>query len=436
MVLLSSCNLYRKYSSDATVRSDVMGDVVNPQDTVSMGDIDWRTAFPDPLLQRVIETALANNTDMRTAQLSIEQAQNSVKSAKWGYAPTLAFTPQASYTYQGGSSFSAQIPITASWQLGIFGQTTTGVRKAKAQASYAEDYKQAVQVSLAATVASLYYTLVMLDRQLEIAEQTETLWEESLESTRALYDAGIYQSPAVYQMEASVAEVKTEIIDLRNTILTTEALLCNLLAEPPHHIERAPFGTFQMPEQLHLGLPVRLLDARPDVRMAERNMELAYYGTQSARQDFYPSINIEGLFGAAFSPAQLIGQAVASLTQPIFAAGKLTAQLKNAKLEQEKARLEFEQALLDAGNEVYTYLHDCQTAEQKAGFIDTRVNALQQAYDATSSLMENGSTTYLEVLTAQESLLAAQLAQVQNRYEAVQAIINLYSALGGFGTGK
>lgn len=411
-----------------------MGDVVNPQDTVSMGDLDWRTAFPDPLLQRIIETALANNTDMRTAQLSIEQAQNSVKAAKWGYAPTLAFTPQASYAYQGAGAFTAQIPITASWQLGIFGQTTTGVRKAKTQAAYMEDYKQAVQVNLAANVASLYYTLVMLDRQLEIAEQTEKLWEESLESTRALYDAGIYESPAVYQMEASVAEVKTEIIDLRNTIYTTEASLCNLLAEPPHHIERAPFGTFQMPEQLHLGLPIRLLDARPDVRMAERNMELAYYGTQSARQDFYPTVTIEGLFGAAFSPAQLIGQAVASLTQPIFAAGKLNAQLKNAKLDQEKARIEFEQSLLDAGKEVYTYLHNCQTAGEKAVLIDSRVNSLQQAYDATSSLMQHGSTTYLEVLTAQESLLSAQLSQVQNRYEAVQALINLYSALGGFGT--
>lgn len=434
MVLLSSCNLYRKYSSDATVRSDVMGDVMNPQDTVSMGDLDWRTAFPDPLLQRIIETALANNTDMRTAQLSIEQAQNSVKAAKWGYAPTLAFTPQATYAYQSAGAFTAQIPITASWQLGIFGQTTTGVRKAKAQAAYMEDYKQAVQVSLAANVANIYYTLVMLDRQLEIAEQTEKLWEESLESTRALYDAGIYESPAVYQMEASVAEVKTEIIDLRNTILTTEASLCNLLAEPPHHIERAPFGTFQMPEQLHLGLPIRLLDARPDVRMAERNMELAYYGTQSARQAFYPTVTIEGLFGAAFSPAQLIGQAVASLTQPIFAAGKLNAQLKNAKLDQEKARIEFEQSLLDAGKEVYTYLHNCQTAGEKAVLIDSRVNSLQQAYDATSSLMQHGSTTYLEVLTAQESLLSAQLSQVQNRYEAVQALINLYSALGGFGT--
>lgn len=411
-----------------------MGDVVNPQDTVSMGDIDWRTIFTDPQLQKLIETALANNTDMRSAQLSIEQAQNSVKSAKWGYAPTLSFTPSATYAYKGGSSFTAQIPITASWQLGIFGQTTTGVRKAKAQVAYNEDYKQAVQVNLAANVAELYYTLVMLDRELEIEVQTEKLWEESLESTRALYDAGFYESPAVYQMEASVAEVKTEIIDLRNTILTTEASLCNLLAEPPHHIERASFGTFQMPEQLHLGLPIRLLDARPDVRMAERNMELAYYGTQSARQDFYPTVTIEGLFGAAFSPAQLIGQAVASLTQPIFQAGKLNAQLKNAKLDQEKARLEFEQSLLDAGKEVYTYLHNCQTAGEKAVLIDSRVNSLQQAYDATSSLMQHGSTTYLEVLTAQESLLSAQLSQVQNRYEAVQALINLYTALGGFGT--
>ena len=436
MVLLSSCNLYRKYKPDYSVRSDVMGDVVNPQDTLSIGDLDWRTVFQDPQLQRLIETALANNTDMRTAQLSIEQAQNNVKSAKWGYAPTISFTPNATYAYQGGHSFSAQVPITASWQLGIFGQTRTGVRKAKAKVAYEEDYKQAVQVSLAANVADLYYTLVMLDRELAISEQTEVLWEESLESTRALYEAGYYESPAVFQMEASVAEVKTEIIDLRNSILTTEAALCNLLAEPPHHIERSAFGTFQVPEQLHLGLPVRLLDARPDVRLAERNMELAYYGTQSARQDFYPTITIDGLFGAAFSPAQLIGQAVASLTQPIFAAGKLTAQLKNAKLDQEKARLEFEQALLDAGQEVYTYLHDCQTAVAKAEFIDSRVNSLQQAYSATTELMKHGNTTYLEVLTAQESLLSAQITQVENYHETIQALINLYTALGGFGTGK
>ncbi|MCR4827341.1 MAG: TolC family protein [Bacteroidales bacterium] len=435
MVLLSSCNLYRKYQSTATVPDNVMGDVVNPQDKESMGDMDWRSAFPDPLLQQLIEKALANNTNMRTAQLSIEQAQNNVKAAKWGYAPTLSFTPNASYTYQGAGAFTYQVPVTASWQLGIFGQTTTQVRKTKAQVAYMQDYKQAVQVSLAANVANLYYTLVMLDRQLEVAVQTEGLWEESLESTRALFEAGLTQSSGVYQMEASVAQVKTDIIDLRNNILITEAALCNLLTEPPHHIERAPFGTFRMPEQLHLGLPLRLLDARPDVRMAERNMEIAYYGTQQARQAFYPTLTIDGLFGMAGSPIQMIGKAVASLAQPIFAGGKLNAQLKNAKLEQESARLQFEQSLLDAGNEVYRYLHNCQTAGQKSEFIEARVNALQQAYDATSELMMNGTNTYLEVLTAQESLLSAQLSQVQNRFEMIQALINLYTALGGFGTG-
>ena len=435
MLLFSSCSLYKEYESSATVQNNVMGDIVNSNDTISIGDLDWQTIFKDPQLQQLINTALANNTDMRTAQLSIEQAQNEVKAARWGYAPTLAFAPQATYTYQGGvNSLNLSLPVTASWQLGIFGQTTTQVRKAKSQVAYTEDYKQAVQVNLAANVASLYYSLTMLDRQLEIAEQTESLWEESLNSTRALYDAGIYTSPAVYQMEASLEEVRTEIVDLRNSILTTEALLCNLLAEPPHHIERAAFNAFQMPEEIHIGLPIRLLEARPDVRLAERNMELAYYGTQQAQQAFFPSLTIDGLFGlASINPAAVLGQAVASLTQPIFAGGKLNAQLKNAKADQEMAQLVFVQTLLDAGNEAYCYLHTCQTAEEKAGHIDARVQALQEAYSATTELMNNGSTTYLEVLTAQESLLAAQLSQVQNQYEIIQSLINLYTSLGGFG---
>jgi len=436
MVLLSSCNLYRKYRpAEVSVPENLMGDVVNPQDTVSMGDLSWRTAFTDPQLQQLIDTALAHNTDMRTLQLTIEQAQNNVKAAKWGYAPTLSFTPQFNYQNSGGSNtWNVTVPLSASWQIGVFGQTTTSVRKSKAQVSYYQDYKQAVQVSLAANIANLYYSLVMLDRELTIAEETEKLWDESLESTRALYEAGLFQSSAVYQMEASVAEVRTEIVDLRNSILTTEAALCLLLAEPPHHIQRAPFGSFQMPEELHLGLPVRLLDARPDVRQAASNMAIAYYGTQQARQAFFPTITIEGLFGMAASPAQLIAQVVAKVVQPVFAAGKLSAQLKNSKLEQEKARIQFEQTLLNAGNEVYQYLHACNTAQEKSEFIDTRVTALQNAYDATTDLMNNGSTTYLEVLTAQESLLSAQLSQVQNRYEAIQALINLYSALGGFDT--
>ncbi len=437
MLFLPSCSLYKKYESNATVDEKIMGDVVDSQDTTSIGDIDWRDIFTDPLLQNLIEAALENNTNMRTTQLSIEQAQNTLKAAKWGYAPTFAFAPQATITnLAGNTSNSVMIPVTASWQIGLFGQTRSQIRKAKSQVAYYQDYRQAMMVSLAANVANTYYMLVMLDHELELAEYFEGLYQESYNSTEALYNAGIYKSPAVHQMEASLEEIRTEIVDLRNTIINTEASLCLLLAEPPHHIERAKFGEFHMPEQIHVGLPARLLDARPDVRMAERNMEIAFYSTQQARQDFYPNITISGLVGytGTFDALDLIAQAVGQLTQPIFQGGRLRAQVRNAKKEQQKAELEFVQALYKAGSEVYQYLHKCQTAEEKAEHIEIRVIALQKAYSSTTELMNNGSTTYLEVLTAQESLLSAEFTRVQNQYEMIQALINLYSALGGFGT--
>lgn len=437
MLILPSCSLYKKYESNATVDEKIMGDVVDSQDTTSIGDIDWRDIFTDPLLQNLIEAALENNTNMRTTQLSIEQAQNTLKAAKWGYAPTFAFAPQATITnLAGNTSNSVMIPVTASWQIDLFGQTRSQIRKAKSQVAYYQDYRQAMMVSLAANVANTYYMLVMLDHELELAEYFEGLYEESYNSTEALYNAGIYKSPAVHQMEASLEEIRTEIVDLRNTIINTEASLCLLLAEPPHHIERAKFGEFHMPEQIHVGLPARLLDARPDVRMAERNMEIAYYSTQQARQDFYPNITISGLVGytGTFDALDLITQAVGELTQPIFQGGRLRAQVRNAKKEQQKAELEFVQALYKAGSEVYQYLHKCQTAEEKAEHIEIRVIALQKAYSSTTELMNNGSTTYLEVLTAQESLLSAEFTRVQNQYEMIQALINLYSSLGGFGT--
>ena len=436
LLLLPGCNLYKKYESEAAVRENVMGDVIDSRDTMSIGDIGWRDIFKDPILQRLIDTALVRNTDMRTAQLTIEQAQNEVMSAKWGYAPTLSFTPQAAVNYQGGAySNSVQIPVKASWQLGIFGQTRSQIRSAKAKLAYDEDYRQAVQVDLAANVANLYYCLVMLDRQLRISEETERLYEESYETTQALYQAGIYKSPAVYEMQASLENLRADIVDLRNSIVTTEASLCLLLAEPPHHIERSNFDLFEMPQQIHIGLPVRLLDARPDVRMAERNVEMAYYSTQQPRQSFYPSLSIDGMigYGGTFNALNLIADAVGSLAQPLFKGGHLTAQLRNAKANQEKARLAFAYTLYNAGSEVYKYKKACETAEEKAGHIEIQVNALQEAYSATTELMNNGSTTYLEVLTAQESLLSAQLKQVKNHYEMIQALINLYTALGGFG---
>ena len=441
LMLMPGCNLYKKYEKDPSLENGVISNLSPltsnlPTDTLSLGELNWRSLFTDPLLQDLISKAWANNTDMRTAQLTIEQAQNSVMSAKWGYAPTFSFTPSVTYDYQGNAhSYNVQLPVRASWQLGIFGQTRSKIRSAKAQLAYDEDYRQAVQVDLAANVANYYYNLVMLDRQLQISEETEQLYEESYNATVALYHAGIYKSPAVHEMQASLEALRADIVDLRYSIATNEASLCLLLSEAPHHIERSSFEAMSLPELSTFNLQLSTLSSRPDVRMAERNVEIAYYGKQQALQSFYPSISIDGMiaYAGSFNALGLLAEAVGSLAQPIFQGGQLVANLRNAKADQEKANLAFAYALYKAGSEVHNYKKACEAAGEKAGHIDIQVNALQEAYSATTALMNHGSTTYLEVLTAQESLLSAELSQVENRYEMIQALINLYTALGGFG---
>ncbi|MBR3546694.1 MAG: TolC family protein [Bacteroidaceae bacterium] len=438
VMLLSSCSLYKKYEAHETVPTDIMGDVVQPRDTLSLGALGWRQLFTDPLLQELIERALQNNTDIKQTQLTIEQVQNDLASAKLGELPTLSFEPSGSLSrFNSLATRSYIIPLKASWQLSIFGQATSRKRQAKARVQMQKDYHQAVQTNLAANVAATYYNLVMLDRELQILQETQVVWEESLEAMRVLFEAGLYMSPAVYQMEAYLAGVQSGIVDVQETILTTEAALCLMLSEQPHHIERSPYEKFEMPSELHVGLPLRLLEARPDVRQAARNIEIAYYDIQQARQAFFPDLTISATLGwsngeGTVNPSQFLSQALASLVQPLFMQGRLKARYKNAQLEQEKARLQFIQTLLNAGNEVYRQMHICKKTEQKAAYLTSIVNSLHEAYDGTRELMNNGTNTYVEVLRSQEDLLTAQIKEVENHFEGIQALINLYTALGGF----
>ena len=438
VVLLSSCSLYKKYEAQEMVPADIMGDAVQADDTLSLGALGWRQLFADPLLQQLIERALLNNTDMQQARLTVLQAQNDLAAARLGGLPILSFEPKGSLThFDGSATRSYSVPLTLTWQTGIFGQVTSKKRQAKARRQQLDDYRQAVQASLAANVASTYYELVMLDRELQILQETQVVWEESLEAMRVLFEAGLYMSPAVYQMEASLASVQSGIVEVKETMQVTEAALCLLLSEAPHDIPRSPYGKFVLPEQLHVGLPLRLLSARPDVRQAARNMEIAYYDTQMAQQAFYPDITLSGSLGwsnaeGMVNPGQFLATAVASMVQPIFTQGKLRAKYKNAKIEQEKVRLQFVQTLLGAGNEVYQQMRICHKTEQKAVYLTSIVNSLHEAYLGTSELMKNGTNTYVEVLKAQEDLLTAQITEVQNHYEGVSALINLYTALGGF----
>ena len=278
----------------------------------------------------------------------------------------------------------------------------------------------------------------MLDEQLRIAESTEQIWKESLESTRALKEAGYTTEAAVAQTEATYYSIRTTVLDLHEQINQVENALSLILAETPHNIQRGQLAGQVMPEHFSVGIPLQMLANRPDVRNAERGMEQAFYGVNQARTAFYPSVILSGSAGwtnnsgaGIVNPGKLLATAVGSITQSLFNKGQNSAQLRIAKAKQEEAKLSFQQALLNAGSEVNNALTQYQTAQSKALEYEKQIASLERAVESTSLLMEHGNTTYLEVLTARQTLLNAQLTQVANRFTEIQGVINLYQSLGG-----
>ena len=438
--LLSSCGIYTTYQPAKEVPEQLYGEEVVVSDSTSIASLDWRELFTDPHLVTLIEQGLANNTDYLTAGLRVKEAEATLLAAKLAYLPGIALAPQGTLSHLEGHKMTKaySIPATASWEIDLFGKLRNAKRQSQALLAQSKDYQQAVRSQLIAGIANTYYTLLMLDAQLNIAEQTATSWGESARSTHALMQAGLANEAAVSQMEAAYAQVNASVLDLKEQINQVENSLSLLLAEPSHTIQRGTLAGQTWPSSLSVGFPVCLLANRPDVRAAERSLEQAFYATNQACAAFYPSITLSGSAGWTNSaggmisnPAQFLASAVGSLTQPLFAKGQLTGQLKIAKARQEEASLQFQQTLLQAGTEVNEALVQYQTAQQKRDLYAQQVSALQTAYRSTSLLMEHGTTTYLEVLTAQQSLLSAQLTQVANEVTEIQSIIQLYQALGG-----
>ncbi len=438
--LLSSCGIYTRYHAETEVPEDLFGTETVAEDTVNLGNLDWHELFTDPLLQELIELGLENNTDYLSAQLRVEESKATLLAAKLAFLPSFAFAPTGTVSSfdKAKASQTYDVPITASWEIDVFGNLRNAKRQAKALYAQSEDYRQAVRSQLISGIANVYYTLLMLDEQLELTEQTEQSWEEVVRSARALMDAGQYNEAGVSQLEASWYSVQTSVLDLKEQINQTENSLAMLLAETPHRYERGTLAEQNITVDLSTGIPVQMLSNRPDVRSAERALETAFYATNQARSAFYPSITLGGSIGwtnsagsAIINPGKFLASAVASLTEPLFAQGKLIAQYRIAKAQQEEASLAFQQALLNAGSEVNDALTACQTSREKTVQFDKQVVALEKALKSTTLLMDYGSTNYLEVLTARQTLLNAQLSQTANRFTEIQSIISLYQALGG-----
>ena len=439
--MLSSCGVYKTYKPADTVPDSLYGAGVElTADTVNFGGTDWREVFTDPHLQTLIELGLERNTDYQAAQLRVEEAEATLLSAKLAFLPSFALSPQGDVSSfdTRKASWTYTVPVTASWELDIFGRMRNAKKQAQALYAQSRDYKQAVRTQLIAGIANIYYTLLMLDAQLDLSEQTAEAWRETVAAARALMKAGQYDEAAVSQMEATYYSVQTSVLDLKEQINQTENSMALLLAETPRRYERGKLSEQRMPDDFAVGVPLQMLSCRPDVRSAEHALESAFYGTNQARSAFYPSVTLSGSAGwtndagvMIINPGKFIASAVGSLVQPLFNRGQNIANLKIAKAQQEEARLSFEQTLLNAGAEVNDALTAYQTSRDKAELYEKQVEALHTTVRSTSLLMEHGTRTYLEVLTARQSLLSAELSQVANRFAGIQSVVNLYQALGG-----
>ena len=443
-LVLAGCKSYKNYerpqSIEDTAKEQLFRDVQGT-DTMSFGNMPWREVFTDAQLQQLIEKALAQNIDLQKADHNIQKARIGLKVSKLSYLPTLAVAPQGQIaSFDGGKATKTYtLPLSLSWELGSWGSLRNNRKKAGVDTLIAASAKQATQTAIVSAVANLYYTLQMLDEQLRTTKETVVIWKKNVDAMEAMQEAGLTTNAAVAQARANFYELQTTIPTLEHSIRQTENALCVILNEAPHPIARSAFNADAFPADFSTGVPLQLLSSRPDVKIAELQLASAFYNTNIARSAFYPSLTLSGTAGwtnsagsMVLNPAKFIANAVGSLVQPLFAQGKLRAQYKIAKIEQESLTLDFRNTLLSAGQEVSDALSAYQTAIAKAEKRQLEVEQLEQALDKTLFLFSHGNTTsYLETLTAQQSLLSAQLSLISDKYSKLQAAITLYQALGG-----
>ena len=444
-MLLGSCSLYKNYERPADIITDgIYGDMQTAGDN-SLGDLKWRDIFTDPKLQALIERGLQQNTDMKNAELRISEADYALQCAKLAYIPSLYFNPSGTVSKAwdpyGRNDYSASktysLPVQMSWQVGSIGSLRNNKKKAEVTRDQLRNAKQAIQAQLVASIASMYYNLSMLDEQRLLTKQTEENWSKYLQMQKQLMDAGQSNLAAVASIEATYYSIQTSVVSIDNSIHAIESALSTLLGETQFHIDRNDLASFQTPAVCSTGLPITILDRRPDVRDAEYKLAAAFYDKNIAYSNFFPQLTISssGQFtnslGAVVNPGVFIGAAVASLAQPLFNNGRIRAGYKISKAEMEIATNDFKQAVIKAGNEVNLAMDDIYVAREMQGLIDKQVESLSKALDATQKLYQNTGTNYLNVITAQNSLLSAQMSQISNRMDAITATINLYQALGG-----
>lgn len=447
VLMLQSCFVAKKYDRPDIETEDLYRSEVVAKDTTSMADMPWEELFTDPILQGHIQKGLENNFDIRTALQNIAASEASLKQRKAGQLPTANINgtwthQEISGNSQFGSFFSSldqfQLAANLSWEADIWGKIRNHKRAANAQFLQSIAANQAVKTQVIANIASLYYQLLSLDAQLEIAQQTLVNRNQSVETIKALKDAGQVNEVAVKQTEAQKYATELIIEDLKYTIEILENTMSILLGENPQNIARSTFDAQRLNPEIDLGIPALLLANRPDVIAAEFGLVNAFELTNVARSNFYPSLTITATAGfQSLQPSELINpnsffaNIITGLTQPIFNQRQLRTQKEIALSNQEKALITFERTLKTAGKEVSDALANYENETKKLSIRTQQVDALKKASEYSEELLNYGMATYLEVLTAKDNALNSELSLIDNRFKQFNAVITLYRALGG-----
>lgn len=445
-LLMTSCGIYTKYERPEVNAKGLVRDVQSNTDTLavadtaSFGNLPWRNVFTDPQLQQIIEQGLNTNTNMLNAALNVKMVEDQLEVAKLAFVPSFTFSPQGTIASWDGNQATKTytLPVTASWSIDLFGNLLNQKRSAQMALLATKDYQLVVQTKVISNIANLYYTLLMLDKQLEVVNNMAKLTEETWNIMKIQKELGRVKETSVQSAEANYYSVQAQAAGLRRQIRETENSLSLLLGQQAQTIARGTFDGQSLPAEFATGVGLQLLANRPDVHYAEMSLAQCFYDVNTARSRFYPSITISGTGAFTNSggmgitnPGKWLLSAVGSLVQPIFAHGQLVAGLKVAKAKQEQAFNTWQNAVLSAGSEVSNALVLYNSSDEKSKFEAKQVESLKKNVEYTKMLFNDGSSTYLEVITAQQSLLNAELAKVQDDFYKMQAVVNLYYALGG-----
>lgn len=444
--LLSSCGIYNKYERPEVNTTGLVRDVASGTDTLavtdttSFGNLPWRSVFTDPQLQSIIEKGLANNTDMLNAALNVKMVEAQLTAAKLAFVPSFTFSPQGTISSWDGSKATKtySLPINASWSIDLFGNLLNQKRSAQMALLATKDYQLVVKTNLIANIANMYYTLMMLDKQLEIVDNMTGLTKDTWDMMKLQKELGNTKETSVQSAEANYYSVLAQAADLKRQIRETENSLSLLIGQQAQTIGRGKLDNQSLPSEFSTGIGIQMLNNRPDVHYAEMTLAQCFYDVQTARSKFYPNITISasGAFtnssGAGIvNPGKWLLSAVGSLVQPIFMNGQLVAGLKVAKAQQEQAYNTWQNAVLSAGSEVSNALVLYNSSDEKSKLEQKQIESLTKNVEYTKDLFAMGNSTYLEVISAQQSLLNAELAKVQDDFYKMQAVVNLYYALGG-----